>query len=111
MDELQKLYVQLLHNGLLEIRTAFELDEKEWLAAEIDFLHNIPSFLNESNLHRHRYFWEKERPYYLERIDALHLDEKTRKMSFCDNILQEMEQLLIKMFNEANSKEKPAEEK
>ncbi|WP_298867136.1 hypothetical protein [uncultured Gimesia sp.] len=91
MDELQRLYVQLLHNGLLEIRTAFGLDEKEWLEAEIDFLHNIPSLLNETNIHRHRYFWEKERPYYLERIEELHLDEEARMMSVYDNILQEID--------------------
>ncbi|QDT97676.1 hypothetical protein [Gimesia aquarii] len=102
LDELQKLYIRLLHTGLIEIKTASELDQKEWLKAEINFLHNIPSLLNETNIQRHRYFWEKERPYYLERIEELNLDEEIRIMSFYDNILQEMEPLMLKMFRQEN---------
>ena len=100
MDMLQKLYIKLLHYGLIEIKTASGLDQKEWLKAEINFLHNIPSLLNETNIQRHRYFWEQERPYYLESIEELNLNDNIRMMSFYDDILQEMEPLFQELLKE-----------
>lgn len=92
MDQLQKLYIRILHTGLIVIRTAIEMEHNEWADVEINFLHNIPSLLNETNIHRHRYFWEQERPYYLERINELELDDDITGMRpFYDDILKEME--------------------
>lgn len=92
MDKLQKLYIRILHTGLMVFRTALEMGHNEWAEVELNFLHNIPSLLNETNINRHRYFWEQERLFYLERINELELDDNVTGMRpFYDDILKEME--------------------
>jgi hypothetical protein len=63
MDE---QYRQLLHSGFLFLREATAARNLDWVNAEIEFLHNVPSLISESNWLRHEYFLVGERSMYLE---------------------------------------------
>lgn len=71
MEILNSIYLELLRLGLPRIQLAFYSQNKEWLRAEIEFLHNIPSLIGETNGLRHEYFWSSERALYWEAIDEL----------------------------------------
>lgn len=63
MDE---LYRQLLNAGFILLRNASWESNLEWISAELEFLHNVPSLIFESNWLRHEYFWIQERSMYME---------------------------------------------
>lgn len=63
MDE---LYRQLLNAGFILLRNASWVSNLEWISAELEFLHNVPSLIFESNWLRHEYFWVHERSMYME---------------------------------------------
>jgi hypothetical protein len=69
MTERDLIYLQILHVGLLRLRDAARLGYVEYCANEAEHLHNVPSLIGETNEHRHEFYLEKERPYYLERLD------------------------------------------
>jgi hypothetical protein len=69
MTERDIIYVQILYSGLLRIRDLSALGYIEYCAVESDHLHNIPSLIGETNEERHKYYFLKERPCYLERVD------------------------------------------
>jgi hypothetical protein len=69
MIERDQIYVQILHFGLLRLRDAACGGHVQYCAIEAEHLHNIPSLIDESNELRHQSYFEKERSYYLERVD------------------------------------------
>ena len=69
MTERDAIYLQILHFGLLRIRDLSALGNIEYCAIESEHLHNIPSLVGETNDERHKFYFQKERPYYLERVD------------------------------------------
>jgi hypothetical protein len=81
MDNINQAYISLLHFGLLILRNANDSGDQEWVNAEIELLHNIPSLINENNRERHRYFWEGERQLYLDWIARSCNKEAQTKMS------------------------------
>jgi hypothetical protein len=46
----------------------------EYVQAEADHIHNLPSYMLDLNLARHSYYWNTERRAYIEQITALGLD-------------------------------------
>ena len=44
---------------------------------EAEHLHNIPSLIDEENIQRHLYYFNKERPAYIEALKELDLPEYT----------------------------------
>jgi len=74
------------------MRQAAESRNRDWLDAEFEMLHNVPSLINESNLERHRYFWSKERTHYIEWVSAPGRQEaKSRMLTYYKPIWDEME--------------------
>lgn len=69
MSERDQIYACILEQGLLRLRDSALLGLIEYCAIEAEHLHNLPSLLGESNERRHEYYFEKERPFYLERVD------------------------------------------
>lgn len=69
MTERDSIYRQLLEHGLLRLRDSAVLGYLQYCAVEAEHLHNIPSLIGETNEHRHRYYFDQERDYYLERLD------------------------------------------
>jgi hypothetical protein len=100
MVELNGYYARLLHVGFLVLRQAFDAGDREWLLAEIEFLHNVPSLLGEENIERHRYFWLSERDIYLERLKTHGEEEPLLQMlTFYEPIWNEMEPVMLRILN------------
>ena len=64
-------YLDLLHSGLVLLRTFAHTGAVELCRIEADHLHNIPTLLHESNEHRHDYYIRGERGLYLQRLREL----------------------------------------
>ena len=98
MEELNALYCKLLQVGFIVLRQAVHSRNNEWVDAEMELLHNIPTLLSEPNLERHRYFWFNERSRYIEWASAAGRDEaKSRMLTFYDPIWRDMEPLVLGM--------------
>lgn len=70
MAALDDCYVQLLKVGFLLLRKASDENDTEWVAKEVEHLHNIPSLIGDQNTSRHRFYWDKERVPYMEWVKA-----------------------------------------
>jgi hypothetical protein len=106
MSELDTLYAQLLHLGLSVLRQAHDEQDNEWVAAEIEFLHNVPSLLGEENVHRHRYFWLSERQTYIDWVSAPGRERaNSRAQTFYAPVWREMEPLMTELFELCDSRE------
>jgi hypothetical protein len=69
MDDRDHIYLQILSFGLVRIRDASALGNVAYCSVESEHLHNIPSLIGETHEPRHEYYFEKERTYYLSRVD------------------------------------------
>jgi hypothetical protein len=65
MHSLDRRYSKLLQFVLLMIREAIDACNLEWIRHEIEWLHNVPSLIDETSIERHRYLWQQVRPHYL----------------------------------------------
>jgi hypothetical protein len=105
MVPLDRLYARMLQLGFLVIRQAIESGDGDWVQAEIELLHNVPSLLGEENSERHRYFWEQDRDLYRERISQHGSDAADSRMrTFYEPVWNEMEPLIEKHFQSAHEK-------
>ena len=66
MNELDRLYVAVLYLGLISLRNASSKGDLELCKAASEYLHEIPSLIGETNMHRHIYQATKVRPAFLE---------------------------------------------
>ena len=69
MNERDAVYLHILRFGLVRLRDAAGDGSAAYCAVEAEHLHNLPSLIGESNESRHDYYFDKERPLYLERVD------------------------------------------
>jgi hypothetical protein len=91
VTQLDLLYAQTLQVGFIVLKQAFESGAREWIDAELELLHNVPSLIGESNKRRHRYFWDKERTRYIEWVSAPGRDEaRSRMRTYYEPIWNEM---------------------
>jgi len=65
MEEIDELYSAFLHMGFIVLRQAIDSGDRQWIDAELEMLHNMPSLIGESNVERHRYYWRCERVAYV----------------------------------------------
>ncbi|HEY2414246.1 MAG TPA: hypothetical protein VGI40_18525 [Pirellulaceae bacterium] len=91
METLNLYYAQLLQVGFIVLRQAVWSDNQEWARMEVQHLHNIPSLINESNVERHRYFWDQERQMYLEWVNRVGDEPRSRMLTYYAPIWSEME--------------------
>lgn len=92
MRELDPFYTHLLTVGFVVMRQAAESANPEWLDAEFELLHNVPSLIGEANIERHRYFWTEERAHYIQWVSASGQDlAKSRMLTYYKPIWDEME--------------------
>lgn len=75
MNELDVLYLRILHHGLRILRDSASVGDLERLAVESEHLHNLPSLIGESNIHRHLYYANRERVAYLQWVNSCHRAE------------------------------------
>lgn len=104
MDELNSLYIQMLHVGMLVLRQALSEDDKEWADAEVELLHNVPSLINEPDARQHLYFWEATRAHHVEwATDPGREHAKSRMETYYQPLWSEMEPLIKEMNQQATS--------
>jgi hypothetical protein len=95
VNELDRLYARLLSLGFVVLKQAARSGNRDWLEAELEMLHNVPSLLGEENVERHRYYWFSERTHYIDRISQSGDDEaKSRMKTYYQPIWDEMEPLI-----------------
>jgi hypothetical protein len=70
MEQLNRLYIQLLHVGFIVVKQAANSGDLDWVRAELEFLHNVPSLLDDPSPGRHCYFWNGERCHFLNWLEA-----------------------------------------
>ena len=88
---LDAYYAHILRVGFLVLKQAVESGNRDWVNAELELLHNIPSLLGETNPERHRYFWLKERTHYMNWVSAPgRADAQSRMRTFYEPIWNEM---------------------
>ena len=69
-------YKHILTMGLLALRDrAPRFNSSRLIEVEAEHLHNIPSLIDEDNLQRHLYYFNKERPAYIESLNELDFSE------------------------------------
>jgi hypothetical protein len=68
MTELDQLYLELLHRGLVFIRAAASAGDLDRCHAEAEYLHELPTLVGETNVRRHVFHATKGRDAYLEWI-------------------------------------------
>ncbi len=96
MSTLDALYRELLKLGFVVMRQASEAGDLEWLAAEIELLHNVPSLIEEKNPERHEYFWQQERKVYLEWVLAPGRElQRSRMATYYEPVWEEMEGCIL----------------
>jgi hypothetical protein len=81
MEKRRQAYLDLLTHGLAAIVNLAHRGQVELCLIEADHLHNIPSLVDETNEHRHRYYIEQERGAYLERLRMLSAREHLTSMA------------------------------
>lgn len=100
MNELAPYYIKLLHHGLLSIREAAYAKDIEWVKAQTELLHNVPSLIDETNTKRHEYFWVCERQAYIEWIESSGGETPRKRMRiYYEPIWQEMEPLMTEVLS------------
>jgi len=65
---LRDAYHAILELGMENLQRFRLPDRFEYLAIEIDHLHNLPHYMRETNVFVHAYYYCTTRPFYIERI-------------------------------------------
>ncbi len=71
VDALSDAYLEIVDKGLEHLRRYSLRERFAYLDLEIEHLHNLSSYIGDTNLYRHAYYYCAERPFYLERIRAI----------------------------------------
>ena len=95
MTELDKIYIHLLRVGFVVLKQAIDSGNADWVRAEVEMLHNIPSLIGEVNSERHRYYWNEERSQYIAWADSHGTNEtRSRIRTYYEPIWDELEKLV-----------------
>lgn len=99
MSELEKIYIHILRVGFVVLRQAIDSGDSEWLSAEIEMLHNIPSLIGEENPERHRYYWMVERPHHVAWAESHKPDEARKRIrTYYEPIWDELKKQQLGLF-------------
>jgi hypothetical protein len=98
MAKLDLLYARLLAVGFVVMRQAADSKNREWLEAEFELLHDVPSLIGEGNPERHWYFWSQERMHYLDWVTGPGREQaKSRVLTYYKPIWDEMQPLTARI--------------
>jgi hypothetical protein len=87
--QIAHVILEILHRGLIRTRSFGFSGEAKKCASEADHLHNLPHVLADYRWERLRYYWEVERPCFMERV-PLH----ERHGYFFEESWQQLEELV-----------------
>ena len=98
MGELDLLYARFLAVGFVVMRQAVESADRDWIDAELELLHNVPSLIGENNVERHQYFWSQERTHHIQWASAPGREEaQSRMLTYYKPLWDEMEPLFTQL--------------
>jgi len=101
MSDLDAIYSRLLTVGFVVLRQAVDAKDDDWINAELELLHNVPSLIGESNTKRHQHFWFEERSHYIEWVSAAsNKAAESRMRTFYEPIWDELEQVVLPLVEE-----------
>lgn len=104
MNELNSLYIQMLHVGMLVLRQALSEGDKDWADAEVELLHNVPSLINEPEGCHHEYFWNATRVRHIQwASEPGHERAKSRMMTYYEPLWVQMEPRINEMNQQART--------
>jgi len=94
MSELDRIYLHLLQVGFVVLKEAIASGDSSWVSAEVEMLHNIPSLVGEHNEQRDRYYWNEERPHYIDWMtNHGSAEARSRMRTYYEPFWNEMEKL------------------
>jgi hypothetical protein len=101
MRKLDLLYAEFLCAGMPVLRVALNSRDWQWIDAEYEILHNVPSLIGETNIERHKYFWFGERTHHMEWASAPGREEAhSRMLAYYKPIWDKMEPLIMKLVSD-----------
>jgi hypothetical protein len=104
MRDLDSYYAHLLTVGFVVMRQAAESADREWLDAEFELLHNVPSLIGEANAERHRYFWYQERTHYIQWASTPGREKaKSRMLAYYQPIWTEMAPIVAGLLGQSGA--------
>jgi hypothetical protein len=71
--EISEIVLGLLETGLLRVRSLGWSGQGQQCGVEADHVHNLPGLLANFSQDKLRFYWEVERPSYMDRIPPDHL--------------------------------------
>lgn len=105
INTLSDAYLVLVTHGLEHLRR-YSLPERfEYLDLEIDHLHNLPSYIGETNLYRHAYYYCTERPWYLQRLAKITTFDTSIVVARYTESWDDIQRVLVPFSNDINEKE------
>jgi hypothetical protein len=75
--DIADIITQILQTGLLRIRPLGWSEEGSRCAAEADHLHNLPGLLRDYSPDRLQYYWDVERPSFIQQSKGVGLEAFT----------------------------------
>lgn len=95
MSELDRLYLDLVHLGLVSIRNAACAGDVDWCRVEAEHIHEFPTLIGETNMSRHIYHATSPREAYLEWIvQNRRADVREHVRRWYAHTLQEIDRIL-----------------
>ncbi len=64
--EIAKILLQIIHSGILKARSQGWSKNAEGSVLELNHIHNLPRLLSDFSRENLDWYWEKERPRYIE---------------------------------------------
>ena len=102
MRELDYLYAEFLAAGFPVLKAALNSKNWEWIEAEYEVLHNVPSLIGEANIERHKYFWFGERTLHISWVSKPGREAaQSRMLAYYKPVWDKMEPLFMKLVSES----------
>lgn len=94
MNERDHVYAQILQFGFVVLNQALESGDSEWVRAEVEMLHNIPSLIGDDGVERHLYFWNEERRHYIDWVESQgSVEARSRMRTYYEPLWSKLESL------------------
>jgi hypothetical protein len=79
------------------MRQAVESADRDWVDAELELLHNLPSLIGEANVERHKYFCSQERAHHVQWASAPGREQaRARTLTYYKPLWDDMEPVLTR---------------
>ncbi|MGL4514358.1 MAG: hypothetical protein ACRCT8_14820 [Lacipirellulaceae bacterium] len=80
MNDVDRVYARILHLGLVQVRDAQRRGDEAAARAEVEYLHDLPTFLGDERDARHRWQWNVVTRAHAEWLES-EASEEARKLA------------------------------